>query len=137
MISVQDRLNSQAHVQEGHLLWVGSTNNDGYGYIWADGKLEAVHRMAWEIAYGPIPKSIQVNHLCDTPPCILPWHLYLGTHADNMKDRKANTTHCPRGHPYDDKNTHINKEGSRCCRACNKANSRMWRLLYLATAPLI
>lgn len=32
-------------------------------------------------------------------------------------------THCPKGHPYDEVNTILSKDGRRCCRACAKANS--------------
>ncbi len=88
--------------------------------------MRRAHRLSWEIAYGPIPEGIQVNHLCDTPPCILPWHLYLGTQANNIDDREragnnANTrkTHCPRGHPYNEANTYL-WAGTRRCRVCNR-----------------
>jgi hypothetical protein len=36
---------------------------------------------------GPIPEGAKVLHRCDNPPCIRPDHLFLGTQAENNKDR--------------------------------------------------
>ena len=47
------------------------------------------HRIAWELTNGPIPVGLMVLHRCDRPPCIRPDHLFLGTHADNMRDMIA------------------------------------------------
>lgn len=45
-----------------------------------------VHRVAWELAYGPIPADRQINHHCDNGICVRLDHLYLGTQLENMRD---------------------------------------------------
>jgi hypothetical protein len=44
------------------------------------------HRVAWEIANGPIPDDRQVCHTCDTPSCVAISHLWLGTDLENRLD---------------------------------------------------
>lgn len=45
------------------------------------------HRLAWQLANGPIPIGMFVCHHCDNPPCCNPEHLFLGTALDNNRDR--------------------------------------------------
>lgn len=67
-------------------LWEGSTTPDGYGTISVGGRPVYTHRLAWAIVHGPIPVGQSVLHRCDTPGCVNPAHLFLGTQRDNMRD---------------------------------------------------
>ena len=71
------------------LVWKYGLNQDGYGYLRTDGKMQLAHRMAYVQAYGPIPEGKQINHLCNRPYCVQPAHLYAGTQQDNKDDERV------------------------------------------------
>lgn len=67
-------------------VFVGHTDECGYGRIGNKGKLVRIHRYRWEQHNGPIPNGMCVCHTCDTPACHNIDHLFLGTHKENMED---------------------------------------------------
>jgi hypothetical protein len=67
--------------------WTSFKDNCGYGrFMFGSNGVVLAHRVAWEIANGPIPEGIKVLHKCDNPKCVNPEHLFLGTQQDNMND---------------------------------------------------
>ena len=69
-------------------IFTGCKDTYGYGQVKNKGKSVLVHRWVLESAKGPIPHGMFVLHSCDTPACVNVEHLRIGTHAENMMDKK-------------------------------------------------
>lgn len=69
--------------------WNGNRTPKGYGSFSLNRRMVAAHRVSWTIFVGPIPDGLHVLHACDTPFCVNPKHLFLGTNQDNIDDKVA------------------------------------------------
>lgn len=97
---LKERFWAQVRRADTCLLWTGAVTYDGYGMIseTVDGKRlkHMTHRLSYQWAHGEIPNGQQVMHTCDTPACVNPAHLTLGTAKDNAEDRMRKHRACHR-----------------------------------------
>lgn len=116
-------------------LWIGARTKRGYGTL----GIRLAHRVVYESVRGPIPRDLEIDHLCRVHACVNPNHLEPVTHLVNIRRgeggaRRAALQSCPYGHPYDEKNTRYYPQKSgklrRYCRACNRKRTRGWRRIH-------
>lgn len=73
-------------------VWGGKVQKStGYGRVVVGGKDRRAHRVAYQLAIGPIPldrrnRTFVICHRCDNPLCVRPSHLYADTQRENMRD---------------------------------------------------
>ena len=73
-------------------LYPGAPSPDGYIRIQIGSRQNKtrrkvlVHRLCYQLFVGKIGRGLVVCHHCDTPACIRPDHLFVGTDQDNATD---------------------------------------------------
>lgn len=86
------RFHTKYQTSPGCWLWQVSLYANGYGQVCVgrhrDGTQHNAyaHRVAYVLTHGDIPAGRVVMHSCDTPACVNPAHLQLGTQRDNLRD---------------------------------------------------
>lgn len=103
-------------------IWTANRNSAGYGQMAVGkGRKAKPHRVAYELAHGPIPDGLSLDHLCRTPACCNPAHLEPVTISENLSRavaarRTALPTHCEAGHEL---TAAVRMRGGRC-RLCSE-----------------
>lgn len=115
---------------DGCLVWTGIVSTAGYGRIKVGGRRRPAHRVSYELARGPIPEGLELDHLCRNRRCIEPTHLEPVTTRENLlrgatiPAANLQKTHCPAGHPYAGANLYVApSRPDRQCRACIAARA--------------
>lgn len=79
------------------VLAASGQGNHGYAVTWHEGSMVLSHRVAYCL-HRDIPlseiKGMVIRHRCDTPLCVNPDHLEVGSHADNSRDMRERGRSC-------------------------------------------
>lgn len=89
---------AQPEPNTGCWMWTAYVTPKGYGRVMVGKRSYQAHRYSWLLHRGDIPDGWCVCHKCDTPWCVNPDHLFLGTVDDNNQDmfRKGRAAPVPR-----------------------------------------
>jgi hypothetical protein len=130
-LSIRDwrRFWNKAEKTGGCWFWRGWLNAYGYAMFRLNGKNCYAHVLAYVSTKGPVPRGLELDHLCRHRACVNPAHLEAVPHSVNCRRGRAGEwlrrkTHCPQGHEYTPENTMKLRGGRRQCRTCTNLRSK-------------
>lgn len=69
--------------------WTGVKRKSGYGEFSICCKMLAAHRVSYELAKGPIPEGMVIDHMCHNTSCVNPEHLRACTQKQNRENQQG------------------------------------------------
>lgn len=85
--TIADRMESQTDRSGDCWEWLGARIAAGYGCLNVGGRSVRAHRVAYELAIGPIPEGAVIDHKCHNPGCVRPQHLQAVSQKENNENR--------------------------------------------------
>ena len=115
--------------------WICSRyhSKTGYPQLNVDSVTTSVHIVTYEYCKGPVPKDLELDHLCRNRKCCNPDHLEAVTRKENIARGKgkgataARTGFCVNGHDLNDINNQYLYKGFKRCIACRNLNQSKFK----------
>lgn len=85
-LPLSEKLNSLTLKSGSCWNWQGAKHQCGYGTVTHNGTRSYAHRVSYELAVGPIPEGMRIDHICHTPSCVRPDHLRTVTIKQNAEN---------------------------------------------------
>ena len=137
--SVLDRF-EEKYIPEpnsGCWLWLGAMSNTGRSCFTADKRTITGHRFAYLQFRGEIPLGMELDHLCNQPSCVNPYHLEPVVHGENVRrgwkfrgngDLRRGQVLCVHGHDLSGNNVYNWRSlktghSSRKCKTCDRVRA--------------
>lgn len=105
-------------------------DKDKYANFYTDSKVKwLVHRLAYTLWVGNIPKGYIVHHKCRSKRCTNPRHLLAITYSEHRKIHgPKGSLYCDRGHKFTSIKLHpVTGRRIATCKKCVKLNSARYR----------
>lgn len=127
------RLSENVAIEGECIVWTGA-RAQGYGRLHRNGGSELVHRLAYQLVYGPIPPGYDLDHLCRNRACFNPDHLEPVTRGENVRRGhpfRRRKEVCKHGHPLTGENVRIvycrGRNPSVVCVECRRRTAKEWQ----------
>lgn len=94
--TAMERFWSKVEITPSCWSWKAATSR-GYGRFHYERRIAIAHKYSFELANGPVPDGMDVDHTCHNRACVNPAHLRLATRKQNLENRQGPTKNSKSG----------------------------------------